>query len=256
VSGSREPRADHELGPIVKQGSLDGRAGSANSNTTGRIWLWCGGRRLSALAAVRLRASRCDETDSRGSSVVAHARHERRLVRKGEFEPPRSCEGQPPQAWEGPWPPRRGRPQGGPGEIRMLWWRTAHFRSRALMSTYAASTSWASAAESTFTTRPQLHVAPALACSLQPADSVSRSPEFQRMNRDPGGSAFSLPPGATSGGIVQCGEPIPLGPVSSCSSSRASLRPTRPLCGPKRELCTRCRHAQRSRRAQRAQQAA
>ena len=40
------------------------------------------------------------------------------------------------------------------------------------MSTYAASTSWARAAGIHFTTRPELHVAPALARSLQQASRV------------------------------------------------------------------------------------
>jgi hypothetical protein len=34
VSGSREPRSDHELGPIVKQGSSNSLAMAANSETT------------------------------------------------------------------------------------------------------------------------------------------------------------------------------------------------------------------------------
>ena len=35
MKGSREPRADHELRPIVKQGVQNGPAGSANGDTTG-----------------------------------------------------------------------------------------------------------------------------------------------------------------------------------------------------------------------------
>ena len=57
MRGSREPRADHELRPIVKQGSRDGLARSANGDTTGKIQLRCvEAVRLAALAPVRLRA--------------------------------------------------------------------------------------------------------------------------------------------------------------------------------------------------------
>ena len=146
--------------------------GRQNSDTTGRIWLWCGGRRLSALAPVRLRASRCDETDSRGSSVVAHARHERRLVRKGEFEPPTLL--------RAPAPSSLGRP------LATTAWPAA----RAAWRNPDAVVAHRSLPESRpdvdvrrvdelgqrcgihFTTRPQLNVAPALACSLQQASGV------------------------------------------------------------------------------------